>query len=341
MLRSYAQPERRLPLSAPPRWQVALREAVTDPTELCRLLDLPPRLARQARKAARAFPMLVPRPFLARIRPANPRDPLLAQILPDPRELARVDGFRSDPTGDGVAAWAPGLVWKYPHRVLMVPTALCGVHCRYCFRRHSRQRLSAATTDRWAILCRRIAGEKSIREVVLSGGDPLTLSDDSLSQLASHLASIPHLRRIRVHTRLPVVIPDRVTDELLAWLRGTRLTPVVVVHVNHPAEVDEAVARALGRLVDAGVPVLSQSVLLRRVNDSAPVLAQLCERLVDLRVQPYYLHQLDRVAGAAHFEVPGCVGERLIGSIRSQLPGYAVPRYVCDRPGSLNKTPLA
>ena len=187
----------------------------------------------------------------------------------------------------------------------------------------------------------RIAAEESLDEVVLSGGDPLVLPDGQLAELARRLAAIPHLKRLRIHTRMPVVIPQRVTDDLLGWLRATRLTPIVVVHVNHPAEIDDAVAAALGRLVDAGVPVLSQAVLLRGVNDRADVLEALYRRLVDLRVMPYYLHQLDPVAGAAHFAVPEATGIALIGQLRARLPGYAVPRYVRETPGAANKEVLA
>jgi len=192
----------------------------------------------------------------------------------------------------------------------------------------------------WRPAVERIAAEGSIREVILSGGDPLTVDDSRLARLARRLADVPHLRRLRVHTRLPIVVPQRVTEELLAWLRGTRLTAVLVLHVNHPAEIDTPVAAALGRLVDAGVPVLSQSVLLRGVNDRVDVLAELCERLVDLRVMPYYLHQLDRVAGAAQFEVPEATGVELLRQLRARLPGYAVPRYVQEVPGRPNKVVL-
>jgi KamA family protein len=172
---------------------------------------------------------------------------------------------------------------------------------------------------------------------LLSGGDPLTLVDPWLAELARRLAAIPHLRRLRVHTRLPIVLPERVCDDLLAWLTGTRLTPIVVVHANHPREIDSAVAAALTRLVDAGVTVLNQAVLLRGVNDRAAILAELCERLIDLRVMPYYLHQLDRVAGAAHFEVDPAHGRTLIKKLRRRLSGYAVPRYVVEKPGAAHK----
>jgi KamA family protein len=188
---------------------------------------------------------------------------------------------------------------------------------------------------------RAIASDRSIHEVILSGGDPLTLPDDVLARFAEQLAQIPHLRRLRIHTRLPVMIPQRVSGDLIAWIRENRLSPVVVVQVNHPAEIDGEVAEAFGRLVEAGIPMLNQSVLLRGVDDRADVLAELCERLVDLRVMPYYLHQLDAVAGAAHFEAPVATGLALIAELRARLPGYAVPRYVRETRGGTSKEILA
>ncbi len=185
-----------------------------------------------------------------------------------------------------------------------------------------------------------VRAQPSIREVILSGGDPLTLDDATLAHTAERLSKITHLQRIRLHTRIPVVIPQRVTDDLVRWMHRSRLTVIVVVHVNHPAEIDGGVADALGRLADAGVPLLSQSVLLRGVNDSAEVLAELCERLVNLRVMPYYLHQLDRVAGAAHYEVPEQAGRELVRQLRARLPGYAVPRYVRETVGESSKRVL-
>jgi KamA family protein len=166
------------------------------------------------------------------------------------------------------------------------------------------------------------------------------LVDGLLARLAGRLAEISHLRRLRVHTRLPIVIPQRVTNELLNWLTSTHLTPIVVVHANHPAEIDDAVAVALDRLVEAGIPVLNQAVLLRGVNDDAEVLTELCERLIELGVMPYYLHQLDRVAGSAHFQVPIAHGQEIIRQLQSRLPGYAVPRYVQEVPGAPHKVSL-
>ena len=186
-----------------------------------------------------------------------------------------------------------------------------------------------------------IAADRSIHEVILSGGDPLMLPDDVLARFAEQLARIPHLRRLRIHTRLPVMIPQRVTSDLVSWIRENRLSPVIVVQVNHPAEIDGEVAEVFGRLVDAGIPMLNQSVLLRGVNDRADVLAELCERMVDLRVMPYYLHQLDAVAGAAHFEAPVATGLALMSELRARLPGYAVPRYVRETRGGASKEILA
>ncbi|HUY32839.1 MAG TPA: EF-P beta-lysylation protein EpmB [Pirellulales bacterium] len=322
-------------------WQRALREAIRDPRELCRILDLPADYEAAAVRAAEDFPLVVPRGYAGRIRRGDPRDPLLRQVLPLDAERADPAGFASDPVGDASAALTPGLLRKYHGRALMVTTGACAVHCRYCFRRQYPYSDLPHSLDAWEPALKHIAGDPSLDEVLLSGGDPLTWVDDWLARLVHRLAAIPHLRRLRVHTRLPIVIPERVCDELLDWLRGTRLATVVVVHANHPAELDDAVAGALGRLVDAGVVVLNQSVLLRGVNDQSDVLVELCRRLVDLRVMPYYLHQLDRVRGAAHFEVPVEVGVELVAEMRKRLPGYAVPRYVREVAGEQHKLVLA
>ncbi len=322
-------------------WQAALADAVRDPAELCRLLRLPESVASKA--AAAEFPLLVPRPYLGRIRSGDPRDPLLVQVLPHAAESAAVAGFRRDPLGESEATIAPCLLRKYRGRSLIVATRACGVHCRFCFRRHSRGK-TAFGNDETAdveLAIERIAADESIREVILSGGDPLMLPDEQLGGIATSLSQIAHLRRFRLHTRLPMAVPDRVTSELVASLRSTRLPAIVVIHVNHPAEIDDAVAAALGRLIEAGIPVLSQTVLLHGANDRPDILAMLFERLADLRAIPYYLHQLDRVAAAAHFEVPVAEGIRIVEELRRRLPGYAVPRYVQDTPGAAHKRVLA
>jgi EF-P beta-lysylation protein EpmB len=318
-----------------------MAEAVRDPAELCQLLQLPARVAARAEQAAENLGLLAPRGFLARIRPGDLDDPLLRQILPQKEELTESAQFSADPLGEAASACGRGLLWKYRGRLLILTTPSCSVHCRFCFRRCFPSTASPDGSPPWEDALRLVAAEPSIEEVILSGGDPLMRADEELAQFAHRLAEIPHVRRLRVHSRMPIIIPQRVTQDLLDWLRGTRLTPIVAVHVNHPAEIDAAVAAALGRLVDAGVPTLAQSVLLRGVNDDVATLAELFGRLVDLRVTPYYLHQLDRVAGAAHFEVAASRGIEFVEELRRRLPHYAIPRYVCEMPGQPSKTVLA
>jgi EF-P beta-lysylation protein EpmB len=317
-----------------------MKQAVRDPRELCRMLDLPAELEEPAIRAARLFPLFAPRSYVARIERGNLRDPLLRQILLLDAELESPTDYSDDPVGDLEATVAPGLLHKYHGRVLMVTTGACAVHCRYCFRRHFPYEKSPPSFETWRESLRAIAADETIHEVILSGGDPLTIVDPLLAELAERLAAIPHVRRLRIHTRLPIMIPERINDELLDWLRGTRLTPIVVIHANHPRELEGTAADSIGRLVDAGIPVLNQSVLLRGVNDDLETLVALSERLVDLRVMPYYLHQLDRVRGAAHFEVPVWRGQELIEELQARLPGYAVPRYVCEQAASPSKTQL-
>ncbi|MBP89055.1 MAG: EF-P beta-lysylation protein EpmB [Planctomycetaceae bacterium] len=316
-----------------PRWQEAMKEAIRDPGELCRRLDLPDDLQTAAERAVSDFPLFVTPDYLAKIELGNPRDPLLRQVLPIADELDERESFTRDPVSDSAAHQQPGLIHKYRGRALLMVTGACPIHCRYCFRRHFPYDEAPQSLEAWQPALQHIAEDASIDEVILSGGDPLTVVDSQLAKLVAALAEIPHLRRLRVHSRLPIVIPERVTNELLDLLTRSRLTPVIVVHANHPRELEGSVARSLSRLVDAGIPTLNQSVLLRGVNDDASVLAELSRRIVDLRVMPYYLHQLDRVSGAAHFEVPVERGRELIAELRKLLPGYAVPRYVQDNGG--------
>jgi EF-P beta-lysylation protein EpmB len=341
-----AQPPVVRPTWAPPtyaNWQEAVRDAIRDPAELCRVLELPAELAdsaRAAHAASRIFPLFAPRGFVARMRPGDVHDPLLRQVLPLADELVDVPGFVADPVGDAAALRQPGLLHKYAGRVLLVTTGACAIHCRYCFRRHFPYAEGPRSIADWQPALDEIASDPSIREVILSGGDPLMIVDRTLAQLVDELAAIPHVNRLRVHTRLPIVIPERVTDDLVDLLCGPRLTPIVVVHANHANEIDAAVAAAFAKFSDAGSPLLNQAVLLRGVNDSTATQAALCEKLVDHRVLPYYLHQLDRVAGAAHFEVPLESGRRIISDLRERLPGYAVPRFVAECAGATSKSTL-
>ena len=316
--------------------------AIRDPAELCQRLELPAEYAAQAEAASGDFPLFAPLPFVARMKPGDPHDPLLRQVLPLDDELAEVPGFTRDPVGDSAARLEPGVIQKYDRRALLILTGACPIHCRYCFRRHYPYSEGPRSLEQWAPAIERIAADESLDEVILSGGDPLMLADEQLADIAERLAGISHVRRLRVHTRMPIVIPERVCDALIGWLRGTRLAPIVVVHANHPTEIGgdsrDPVSAALARLVDAGIPVLNQAVLLRGVNDDVEILAELCRRLVNLRVMPYYLHQLDRVAGAAHFEVPLERAQAIARELRDRLPGYAVPRLVAEIAGEACKT---
>jgi EF-P beta-lysylation protein EpmB len=323
-----------------PCWQAEIRAAVRSAKELCERLHLPPELARQAATGAADFPIFVPPHYLARIEPGNPHDPLLRQVLPLSGEADALPGFTHDPVGDELATLRAGVLQKYTGRALLVITGACAVHCRYCFRRHFPYEEIPHSDAAWDAALATIAADSTITEVILSGGDPLMLVDVRLAALAAKITAIPHIARLRIHTRLPIVIPARVTESLIACFAETRLSLVMVVHANHAHELSADVAAALNKLRGAGFVLLNQAVLLRGVNDSVAAQQDLADRLIELGVVPYYLHQLDRVAGAAHFEVPVDEGRRIIAELRARLPGYMVPRYVQEIPGEPNKTIL-
>jgi len=314
-------------------WQQAVSTAITRPEELISVLDLDRGLLPAARAAAQRFGLLVPRGYVALMAPADPQDPLLRQVLPLAEELRSPPGFSADPLGERAAVRTPGLLRKYQGRALLLLTGACAIHCRYCFRRHFSYGEDSARLDSAAGAVRRLAEDPSIREVILSGGDPLMLDDDALAILIGRLEKIPHLRRLRLHTRLPIVLPARVTDRLCRILSASRLQPVVVVHANHARELGATARSALERLRNAGILLLNQSVLLRGVNDSAHRLAALSEALFECAVLPYYLHLLDRVLGAAHFEPDEATAVRLLDQLRTLLPGYLVPRLVREIAG--------
>ncbi|MFQ5734570.1 MAG: EF-P beta-lysylation protein EpmB [Planctomycetaceae bacterium] len=321
-------------------WTQALASAVRDPDVLIDRLRLPAELRGPARRAAELFPLLVPESFLRRMQPGDRRDPLLRQVLPLDEEFTDVPGFTTDALHEADFRTTPGLLHKYAGRALLIATGACAVNCRYCFRRHYRYGEEPRRWEDWQPALKAIADDSSLHEVILSGGDPLVLSDRRLSLLCEALDGVDHVARLRIHTRLPVVLPERITPDLLSLLTGLRMTAIVVVHANHPAEVVADCAEALRRLVRSGITVLNQSVLLRGVNDDRDVLTALSERLVDLGVLPYYLHQLDRVSATAHFEVPERAGRALIAQMRRRLPGYAVPQYVREVPGAESKLPI-
>jgi EF-P beta-lysylation protein EpmB len=321
-------------------WQQELADSIRDVDRLCDLLGLPTAFREQARAAARSFSLLVPRNFVARMQPGDPDDPLLRQVLPLAEELQPVTGFGTDAVGDDAAQRVPGLLQKYAGRALLITTGACAVHCRYCFRRHYPYEAAPRRLEDWAPAFSVLEQDASVREVLLSGGDPLTLPDDRLSQLVDRLEAIPHLQRLRIHTRLPIVLPSRVTSGLIARLQASRLTVFMVLHANHAQELTGDCAAAVRTIVRSGLPTLNQAVLLRGVNDGVDAQVDLNERLIDLGVIPYYLHQLDRVAGAAHFEVAATAGLDLIAALRARLPGYAVPQYVQEIAGEPHKTPV-
>ncbi len=322
------------------RWQRELARAISDPAELLRELDLDPALLPAARAAAACFPLRAPRGFVARMRKGDPDDPLLRQVLPLGAELAETPGFDTDPVGDRAARAAPGVLHKYHGRALLLVTGACAVHCRYCFRREFPYAESGTGPARWRLALAYLRDASSLREAILSGGDPLSLSDRRLGALLAELDRIPHLERLRIHSRQPIVLPERVDDGLLAVLAQTRLQRVLVVHVNHPREIDGTVHAALRRLAAAGVTLLNQTVLLRGINDSAATLAGLSEALFAAGVLPYYLHLLDRVRGAAHFEVKESEASAIMETLRQRLPGYLVPRLVRELPDRPAKTPV-
>jgi L-lysine 2,3-aminomutase len=321
-------------------WRRELAEAIRDPAELLAVLQLPPDLLPAARRAAAQFPLLAPRGFVARMRPGDIHDPLLRQVLPLGEETLTIPGFGTDPLAETACEPRPGVLHKYHGRALLVTTGACAVHCRYCFRRHFAYDELPRGRQWWSEAVAYVRGDESLREVLLSGGDPLTLPDAHLAILTAELATIPHLQRLRIHTRLPVVLPSRIDDGLIAWLTTTRLSPVVVIHANHPIEISPEVVVACRRLREAGVTILNQSVLLKGVNDAVDVLEALSEALFRAGVLPYYLHVLDRVAGAGHFLIEDRCARELHIALAGRLPGYLVPRLVREEPGQAGKTPL-
>jgi len=331
----------RLPAASQPAWKQELGQAITDPEVLLHVLDLDRSLLPAARRAADIFGLRVPRGFVARMRPGDPHDPLLKQVLPLADEMIDTPGFTADPVGDQAAEVARGVLKKYAGRVLLVASGACAVNCRYCFRREYPYRGHLAATGEWADAIAAVVSDPSVTEVILSGGDPLTLPNTQLARLTAGLRQAPHLARLRIHTRMPVVLPERVDAEFCLWLESLPWPVTVVLHANHPREIDEGVVRACRRMRGAGATLLNQSVLLKGVNDNADVLAALSESLFSAGVLPYYVHMLDPVTGAAHFHVPEQRARQLMEALETRLPGYLMPRLVREIHGASSKTVIA
>ena len=322
-----------------PAWQEQLSRAVKSVDELLQLLQIDPELAK-IRPLQNEFPLRVPHGFIRRMASGDSRDPLLLQVLPLALEAEEVAGFRRDPLDEVDTMPTPGLLHKYKGRALLTMTGACAIHCRYCFRRHFPYTDANPVTGHWQPAISYLAQHTDITELILSGGDPLTLTDSRLHSLTDQLANLDHLRTLRIHTRLPIVLPERIDNGLLSWINSQTLKVVFVVHCNHPNEIDRSVTRAFDKLATAGVTLLNQSVLLRDVNDSAATLARLSECLFAAGVMPYYLHQMDRVKGAAHFEVSVERALEIMTVLRATLPGYLLPRLVQEIPGMPGKVPL-
>ena len=322
-------------------WQRDLSRSITDPTQLLAELDLDPALAGPARASSTSFSLRVTRSYLARMRRGDVNDPLLRQVLPRAEELLDRPGYGADPLHEHDATRAPGLLQKYAGRALLITTQACAIHCRYCFRREfpyaAQQEAVEEGGSRFRAALDVIAGDATLEEVILSGGDPLSLGDARLVKITDAIANVPHVQRIRVHTRQPIVLPSRVDEGLLAWVRGIRRPTVFVLHTNHANEIDAEVRNACARLRAAGVTLLNQSVLLRGVNDDVETLAQLSRSLMEAGVVPYYLHLPDRVRGTAHFDVAEDEAQRLVAGLSARLSGYLVPRLVREIPGAASK----
>lgn len=325
-------------------WSDQLKQAIRDPLVLCQRLGLTPDQLpgghEGLQQAHGLFRTLVPEPFLALMEQGNPHDPLLRQVLPLGDETRDLPGFTKDPLQERHANPLPGLIHKYRSRVLLTFSGACAVNCRYCFRRHfpyAENSLGAAATEQ---VIDYLQQHPDINEIILSGGDPLATPDSRLAAHIRQLETLPQLKRLRIHTRLPVVIPSRINDELLGWLGNTRLHPVMVLHINHPNEMGQELRAALQRLYAHGIPVLNQSVLLKGINDNAHLLADLSERLFEQKVTPYYLHAFDPVAGAAHFALTDQQARDIYQQLLTLLPGYLVPKLVREYPDQPAKTPL-
>lgn len=322
-------------------WQLSLKKAITNLDKLCRELALDPKMFSKISDMVTHFPLQIPREFIARMEKGNPQDPLLLQALPVAKELINSSGYSLDPLNEKESNRIPGLLHKYYGRALLTLSSACAIHCRYCFRRHFPYRENTPNKQGWNRVFDYLKSDTSITEIILSGGDPLMLKDTVLAEFISCVETIVQLKRLRIHTRLPIVIPERITNELINLLNHTRLLPTIVIHCNHPNEIDESVVVALRSLQKTRTTLLNQSVLLKNINDHEEILICLSENLFEVGVLPYYLHLLDKVQGAAHFEVSETRAQCLITEMTKRLPGYLVPKLVREIANAPAKVPLA
>lgn len=321
----------------PLRWQQQLQQVITDPAVLLTLLDLDDTYLAAAQRANALFPLKVPLSFVLRMEKGNINDPLLQQVLPIGAECRIADGYSNDPVGEQTGQ-QNGMIHKYHGRVLLMVNGHCAVNCRYCFRRHFPYDEHKLNRTQWTALLQQLSDDSSITEVIYSGGDPLASSDKQLAWLTNEIAAIPHIKRLRIHSRLPVVIPERISDSCLEWMSQTRLSTVMVLHINHAHELnDDTLKTAISRMKAAGITLLNQAVLLKAINDTLDAQLHLSEALFDAGILPYYLHVLDKVQGSAHFSISDKAAKQLHEQITNHLPGYLVPKLVREIPNKPSK----
>lgn len=329
------------PVNHQRNWQSELSQCITKVDDLLAELELDRTQLSTCQQAAAQFAFKVPRPFVQRMVRGNPNDPLLAQVLPVIAEMQLDDDYSKDPLDESNHNPIAGIVHKYLNRLLLIVSPACAINCRYCFRRHFAYQENRQSKDQWQQALTYIRSHTDINEVIFSGGDPLTANDHFLGWLAEQIAAIPHIKRLRIHTRLPVVIPSRINESFLRWATSSRLKPIMVLHINHSNEIDDEVADAIKRLLNVGIKVLNQTVLLKGINDSSTVLSALSERLFDCGVSPYYLHLLDPVQGASHFDIEPEHAGQIYRELQTMLPGFLLPKLVREIPGELSKTIIA
>lgn len=322
-------------------WQSQLSDLITDPLELLEILEISKaQLLSGAILASGQFKLRVPRAFVRKMEVGNPLDPLLLQVLPHHLEMEEHEGFVTDPLDEEQANQIPGVLHKYKSRFLLTLTGACAVHCRYCFRRHFPYQENLPKNEDWLNIKGYLEAHPEINEVILSGGDPLTLSNRKLATWIERLESLSQIKILRIHSRVPIVIPERIDEELVSLLKNSRLRVILVVHSNHPAELDNLTCAKLSHLAKQNILVLNQAVLLKGVNDSAQTLVNLSQRLFEAQILPYYLHVLDKVKGAHHFDLGAEKIDQIYKDVLASLPGYLVPKLVREVAGENNKTPL-
>lgn len=320
-------------------WQKDLQKVITEPEKLLRLVNIDPEQYLQHFKARQLFPVRVPLPFIQRMKKGDFNDPLLKQVMPLSSEFVITDGFVNDPLEEHDTV-ATGLLHKYSNRVLMIVKSGCAVNCRYCFRRHFPYQDNSPNKQHWQPALDYITEHTEVSEVIFSGGDPLMASDQHLTWLIKQIEKNSHVKWLRIHTRLPVVIPNRITQGLVSLLKDSRLKATVVLHINHGNEIDLKLTQALKPLRDANIPLFNQSVLLKDINDNAKTLIELSEKMYMAGIQPYYLHLFDAVQGAAHFDVKEEVAVKIMNEMLATLPGFLMPKLVREIAGQTNKTPI-